>query len=57
MTLVLTIIALLGLILFVVGGLLWLFSVPRRPTAVTLGLAGLLVWAVATIILTIMALV
>jgi hypothetical protein len=57
MTLVLTIIALLGLILFVVGGLLWLFSVPRRATATTLGLAGLLVWAVATIILTIMALV
>ena len=57
MTLVLTIIALLGLILFVVGGLIWFFSVPRRATAVTLGLAGLLVWAVATIILTIMALV
>ena len=57
MTLVLTIIALLGLILFVVGGAIWLFSTPRRATAVTLGLAGLLVWAVATIILTIIALV
>lgn len=52
MSLVLTIIALLGLILFVVGGVLWLAAPARRPTAVTLGLAGLLVWAVATIILT-----
>jgi hypothetical protein len=57
MTLVLTIIALLGLILFVVGGIIWLASVPRRPLAVQLGLIGLLVWAVATIILMIMALV
>lgn len=70
----LTVVALIGLVLFVAGALLWFAAsreattptttapgytgaVQRVRTAVTIGLSGLVLWAVVTIILGIIALV
>jgi hypothetical protein len=66
----LSVIALLGLVLFVIGAVMWFTSrdtnpttgvahpaVQRARTAVTLAVSGLVVWAVITIILGIIALV
>jgi hypothetical protein len=52
MTLVFTVIALIGLVVFVVGGVYALVGpTPQRPNAARLWLIGLLIWAVATIVL------
>lgn len=57
MALVLSVFALIGLIIFVVFGLLWLLAAPaRRPSNGSIALIGLIIWAVATIIVTFMAL-
>jgi hypothetical protein len=65
----LSVVALIGLALFVAGALLWFSAardtdtvartgaVQRTRTAVTIGLSGLVLWAVITIILGIIALV
>jgi hypothetical protein len=50
---ILAIIALLGLIIFALSGLVWLFSPsPRRPQVAIAALIGLLTWAIATIVIT-----
>jgi hypothetical protein len=51
MTLVLTVVALLGLILVAVGAVLWLFIKPANPVHVTLMVVGALVFSIAQAIL------
>lgn len=55
MALFLTIVALVGLLIFGVGAVLFLVNRPARPLNVTLMVVGGLVWAVATIIATFIA--
>jgi hypothetical protein len=57
MALVLSVVGLIGLIIFVVFGLLWILAAPaRRPNNGTIALVGLIIWAIATIIVTLIAL-
>jgi hypothetical protein len=54
MELVLLIVALIGLVVFVVFGLLWLLapSIPRRSNNGTIAVVGLIIWALASIVMT-----
>lgn len=58
MALVLTIFGLVGLVIFVVFALLWLLqpTVPRRASNGSIAVIGLVIWAIATIIATLIAL-
>jgi uncharacterized membrane protein YhfC len=51
MTLVFTIIALIGLIIFAIGAVLWLLIKPTNPVNVMMMVIGGLVFAVAEIVL------
>jgi hypothetical protein len=50
MALFLAVLALIGLLIFLVFGILWLVSPPRRALWAQVALIGLLIWAVASII-------
>lgn len=54
MELVLLIVALIGLVVFVVFGLLWLLSpsAPRHVSNGTIAVVGLIIWALASIVMT-----
>jgi hypothetical protein len=57
MELFLAIVALIGLILFVIASIFWFVGpTPRRTNSWALAVIGLVIWAVATIILGLMAL-
>lgn len=51
MTLVFTVVALIGLIIVAVGAILWLFIKPANPLHVTLMVIGALIFAIAQSIL------
>jgi hypothetical protein len=65
----LSVIALIGLVLFVIGAVMWFTSrdvtttgtvarpAERARTAITLAVSGLVIWAIITIILGVIALV
>ena len=55
-TVILAVLALIGLIVFVAAGLYWLFAPARRTQVWPVALGGLLIWAIAEIFIRLIAL-
>jgi len=45
-----------GLLIFILFGLAWFFMPPRRSQSATVALVGLIIWAIASVVLTLMSL-
>ena len=57
MVLALQILGLIGLAIFIIFSIVWLVTTPRRGQTAVIALIGALIWAIATVTLTLMALV
>lgn len=57
MILAMQILGLIGLAIFIIAGIVWLVTTPRRPQVAVIALIGALIWAIATVIITLIALV